>query len=62
MHFNLLTFRSNLSKTPVYSLPKVNWMLFLNHLEYMHGFGLFWKVTLWIFPNNRITISATGIE
>ncbi len=28
-------------------IPKVNCMLFLNHLDYMHGFGLFWKVTLW---------------
>ncbi len=22
--------------------------MFLNHFNYMHGFGLFWKVTLWV--------------
>ncbi len=34
-------------------IPKVNCMLFLNHLDYMHGFGLFWKVTLWGLFLNR---------
>lgn len=35
-------------------IPKVNCMLFLNHLDYMHGFGLFWKVTLWgLFLNHQ---------
>ncbi len=29
------------------TIPKVNCMLFLDHLDYMYGVGLFWKVTLW---------------
>lgn len=27
-------------------ISKINCMLLLNHLEYMHGFGLFWKETI----------------
>ncbi len=45
---------SNLPKTPKKGIPKVNCMLFLDHLDDMHGVGLLWKVTLWgLFLNSR---------
>ena len=37
--------------------------LLLNHLEYRHGFGLFWKVTVWRFlPKQRSCVNASGIN
>ncbi len=45
---------SNLPKTPKKGIPKVNRMLFLGHLDDMHGVGLLWKVTLWgLFLNSQ---------
>ncbi len=37
---NPLRFLSNLPKTPKKGIPKVNCMLFLGHLDDMHGVGL----------------------
>ncbi len=37
---NPLRFLSNLPKMPKKGIPKVNCMLFLSHLDDMHGVGL----------------------
>ncbi len=60
--FNPLRFLYNLPKTPKKGIPKVNRMLFLGHLDDIHGVGLLWKVTLWGVFLNRITVSLTDIE